>query len=211
MFHQGRGRSFLAMPTLMKSKATVASILAAARKLFLERSYAEVTTQQIARAALLTKGALYHHFSSKEELYLALLHADLDAKRELFERAVARPGTARERLARFTSDFFALEPEERELIKLVRRDINIFRSPQRAELVRAYQRTLPEQVEIIIRDGIRDGELPAADPRLLSWHFVAMVEVILAPYASTLFADDAAKIDHVLNMFFSGNHQAQSA
>ena len=40
---------------------------------------------------------------------------------------------------------------------------------------------------------------------------VAMVEVILAPYASTLFPDDAAKIDHVMDMFFSGGPPSTSA
>jgi AcrR family transcriptional regulator len=48
-----------------KSESTVSRILEAAEVLFLERAYADVTMDMIVRAAEVTKGGLYHHFSSK--------------------------------------------------------------------------------------------------------------------------------------------------
>jgi hypothetical protein len=87
---------------------------------------------------------------------------------------------------------------------LVRRDINIFDEPARAELVKTYQASLPELIEGVIRDGIRGGELAPADPRLLSWHFVALVEVTLSSYADTVFPNAEAKLDHVVELFFRG-------
>lgn len=187
-----------------RSAETVSRLLAAAGKLFLERNYADVTMDQVAAAAEVTKGALYHHFSGKEELYLALLHRDLAEKRALFQRAVDSPGSCRERLHRLTQDFLDLPRERRQLIRLVRRDINVFQEPARSELVRAYQAALPAQVEAILRDGIRDGELAAADARLLSWDFVALVEVSLSPYADQVHPRDEDRLDHVLNLFFGG-------
>ena len=192
------------MTTLAKSEATIARILAAARPLFLARNYAEVTTALIAKEAGVTKGAMYHHFASKEELYQALLHSDLAKKEELFRGAADSEGTARARLGRLTGAFFALPREARRVITLIRRDINIFDKPAREELVKAYQAALPTQVERIIADGIRDGELRDADPRLLSWHFVSLVEVSLTPYASRQFANNEEKLNHLLDLFFHG-------
>ena len=192
------------MSIMTKSEATIASILSAAASLFTARNYADVTMDQIAVACSVTKGALYHHFSSKEELYLALMHNDLAGKKALFGEAVAAGRDCRDRLRRLTAVFFDLPRQRREVARLVRRDINIFGEPARDELVRAYQSSLPELIEGVIRDGIRDGELAPADPRLLSWHFVAMVEVTLTGYADSVFTNADDKLDHVMELFFRG-------
>ena len=44
-------------------------IIATALKLFLQKSYAEVTMQDIVSATGLSKGAFYHYFSSKEKVF----------------------------------------------------------------------------------------------------------------------------------------------
>ncbi|MDP6849750.1 MAG: TetR/AcrR family transcriptional regulator [Planctomycetota bacterium] len=192
------------MATQERSSATQARILDAARALFLERNFADVTMEQVAATAQATKGAVYHHFASKEELYLAMLHADLEDKRELFQRAVDMPGNCRERLRRLTSDYFHLPRGHREIISLVRRDVNVFEGDARTSLIRAYQSALPEQVEKILCDGVEAKQIEAADPRLLSWSFVALVEVSLSPHAGRVFPGGEAKLDHILNLFFDG-------
>src|SRR3954453_13283394 len=55
-----------------RSDATRAALVAAARPLFAGRGYAGVGTEEIARAAGLTRGALYHHFEGKRELFEAV-------------------------------------------------------------------------------------------------------------------------------------------
>jgi len=42
--------------------------------LFLQRGYKEVSLNEIIRECEISKGAFYHHFESKEELYLEVLH-----------------------------------------------------------------------------------------------------------------------------------------
>ena len=52
---------------------TVEKILTAARRLFLEKGYEKTTIQDIVdQLGGLTKGAVYHHFKSKEEIMNAL-------------------------------------------------------------------------------------------------------------------------------------------
>lgn len=187
-----------------KAEATAARIIAAAQTLFVASNYADVTTDMIARAAAVTKGGLYHHFASKEQLYISMMVGDLEHKQHLFEQAVAMGGDCRTRLTRLTRDFLELPDEERALTRLVRRDINTFVDEERDRLVRAYQRALPEQIETIISDGIRDGELAAGDARILSWSFVALVEVVIGQYADLALGTTEARLKHVLDLFFDG-------
>ena len=66
-----------------QSEATRAALLGAARPLFAERGYAAVATEEIVRAAGVTRGALYHHFAGKEDLFAAVyeeVEADLVAE-----------------------------------------------------------------------------------------------------------------------------------
>jgi AcrR family transcriptional regulator len=184
--------------------ATVGNIMDAAAELFVARNYADVTVDQVAEKAEVTKGAVYHHFKNKEQLYVAMLRADLERKHGLHERAAAIEGSCRVRLRALTAAFLELPDNERQLIELVRRDANIFAKPLRDELVRAYQRALPDPVEAIIRDGIVDGEIIPCDPRLLAWQFVALVEVLLTPYASERFANNEDKLNYVMSTFFYG-------
>ena len=50
-----------------------ADILATARRLFSQRHYSAVSTEQIARAAGVTRGLLGHYFGTKRELYLEVV------------------------------------------------------------------------------------------------------------------------------------------
>lgn len=52
--------------------ATRAALLASARGLFIRRGYASTSIEHVARDARVTKGALYHHFSSKTDLFVAV-------------------------------------------------------------------------------------------------------------------------------------------
>lgn len=74
-------------PNRDRSEATQADLLAAARKLFTERSYAGTGTPEIATAAGVTRGALYHHFADKRALFLGVVEQEAAAVADEIERA----------------------------------------------------------------------------------------------------------------------------
>jgi AcrR family transcriptional regulator len=195
------------MATQLRSIQTVQRIIDAATNLFVQNSYADVSINQIAEAADLTKGAIYHHFSSKEDIYLEMLMSDMKSKNELFTNAAAAEGDANKRLRLLTTAYFDLPEQKRQLITLVRRDLHLFSGEKREKLVKAYQQALPEIVEHILSDCIatrNNLDTDALDARLLSWDFVALVEVSLSPHAGRIFPATAARVNHVLKLFFTG-------
>jgi AcrR family transcriptional regulator len=55
-----------------QGEASRATLVRAARALFTERGYGGVGTEEIVRRAKLTRGALYHHFTDKKDLFRAV-------------------------------------------------------------------------------------------------------------------------------------------
>jgi AcrR family transcriptional regulator len=74
-----------------RSEATRAALIAAARELFAQRGYGAVGTEEIVRRARVTRGALYHHFHGKRELFRAVFE---QLERELTERIAAVAASA---------------------------------------------------------------------------------------------------------------------
>src|SRR3954452_9827156 len=68
-----------------RREATRTALIAAARELFAARGYAAVGTEEIVRGAGVTRGALYHHFPAKPDLFRAVYER---VEQELTERIV---------------------------------------------------------------------------------------------------------------------------
>ena len=87
---------------------------------------------------------------------------------------------------------------------MIRRDINALGDAARSELIGRYQAALPNQIQVIINDGIQSGELTGRDPRLLAWSFIAIVETLLSRYGDEVLNEVEAKLDFVVDLFMNG-------
>ena len=105
-----------------RSAATREALQAAARRLWGERGYAEVSTPEIAAAAQVTRGALYHQFPDKNALFIEVLNA---IEADLMERmattvAASEPKTPADALHAAADAWIELagEPEVRQIVLL---------------------------------------------------------------------------------------------
>jgi AcrR family transcriptional regulator len=65
-----------------------ARVVRAAAGVFAERGFAGASLDQVAAAAGFTKGAVYSNFGSKDELFLALMQAEVTARVDAVEQAL---------------------------------------------------------------------------------------------------------------------------
>jgi AcrR family transcriptional regulator len=104
-----------------RSRATRDGLLNAARALFAQRGYAAVGTEEIVRAAGVTRGALYHQFRDKEQLFEAVFEqVEAETTQRIAEGALAAATDPLAALRAGSHAFLAVcaEPEIERIILL---------------------------------------------------------------------------------------------
>jgi len=141
-----------------------ASIMKAARKLFLEKGFKAVTVESIAHKAELSKGAIYLHYDSKEEIYAQIVLSDLGKFHDRFSGLVEKSADASLALFEFADiyvDFFLNEREFfRNLMNFMIRATGMnFPDELYEESIKTMNKTI-DIVEEIFAYGIARGEFP---------------------------------------------------
>jgi len=88
-----------------KREQTRAQLLDAAATVFAERGLDGATVDDVAAHAGFTKGAVYAHFGSKDELFLAMLEQRYTCRMEELERVLLSPGRAVDNARAAGADF----------------------------------------------------------------------------------------------------------
>lgn len=144
-------------------------ILTTAKELFLNRSYLDVTMDEIAEAADMSKATIYSYFENKLEIYSAITLADAETLVESLQTSISERASTRENLgalAKAYITFFFNHPEYFE-------KLSWFYFPGREKhLSRAQIQAVGEKLEaardVIAKcliQGIKRGELRAMDVR----------------------------------------------
>jgi len=169
-------------------EVTVEKILEVAQRLFLEKGYDNTTIQDIVdELGGLTKGAIYHHFKSKEEIMDALgdkMFSNNNPFAEVKKRTDLN-GLEKMRLA------IMLNQTDEEQVELTRQAIPILKNPHvLARMIDSNRRTLcPHWLELI-EEGKKDGSIQTEYARELS-ELMVLFDLWLIP---SVFPGDADEI-----------------
>jgi len=141
------------------------SLVAAARALFAERGYGATPIEEIARSARVTKGALYHHFADKRELFKAACRSVQLDWVERIRAAVAHEPDAGRRLQLGLDAFLesCLDPETQRIVML---DGPAVLGPD--ELHAVDERHGLTMIEETLADAMESGDLDRAPIEPLS-------------------------------------------
>jgi AcrR family transcriptional regulator len=139
-----------------------AAILDAARSAFADRGYHETSLDSVADRAGVSKALLYEHFSSKRELYVAMLEMHVHELVERISGAVAgaEPGEARMRAG--VEAFFGFVEERRGAWRIMFRnagdpDVAVRLDRLRDEVATAIVQLMSEEAS---RKGLDFPKLP---------------------------------------------------
>ena len=150
------------------------AIVAAAVACFYERGYDASSVQEVVERAGVTKGAFYHHFSSKDEL-LSLIHDTfMDVQLDMIERVSATEGNAREKLAELIEQI-VIGAERFQPHHAIFFEQRRFLSDERFGAARRKRDAFEKHLVDILDQGIADGEFDAvASTRVLAFGIVGM-------------------------------------
>lgn len=81
-----------------ETEQTIQNLMEIARQHFTEYGYADVTLEEIAQEANVTRGALYHHFKNKKGLFLAIFEVVQKEIGEYVEAAAAQSNNSWQQL-----------------------------------------------------------------------------------------------------------------
>jgi AcrR family transcriptional regulator len=143
-------------------------ILAIAARRFAERGFAATTVREIADAAGILSGSLYHHFDSKESMADELVHELLDRVLADYRLAIARADEAEATLRALVHIAFSAIAMEPATVAVMVNEWNLFTRFPRF----AYLRQIEDDTERlwvgVLERGIETGAFRAElDPRMI--------------------------------------------
>ncbi|MGO4859872.1 ScbR family autoregulator-binding transcription factor [Arthrobacter sp. 2MCAF14] len=154
-----------------RAKATREAIIAGAALVFEEHGFGTASVSLVAEAARVTKGAMYFHFKSKDELARAVLDEQHAITVAAGERILAEKAPSLETIIRLCGAFGALLATD----GVVRAGIRL--TLEASAFDHDVQRPYEDWIAIMGRlaeQGIQEGQIrPSVDPAFLSRYIVA--------------------------------------
>lgn len=171
-------------------------VINAAFTLFVQRGYADVSMQQIADEASLTKATLYHHFRDKQDLYLATMRMAFTRNQAtLVDRLgpdPAMPFLIREVLA------FVLESKRADIQRLMAD----FHQHVDKETQQRFWTEFPKpwlMLEPIVQQAINRGEIGDPDATFVSKYIYGAI----AGFAHIMRMQDGSEPDDAMLAHFA--------
>jgi len=163
-------------------------ILIAARRLFLQRGFADVAVGEVASAAGVTKPTLYYHFGDKEGLYVDVL---CDLMREVggYIRSVTEAdATALRRLEDLAAGYF--QNADATMEPMLRDATELLGASHGRRIHETYAREMLAPIAQMMRDGMRLGEIAEGNADFLVRAWFGLLDAFTAQGGHTARTPD---------------------
>jgi AcrR family transcriptional regulator len=152
------------------------SILAAAKRTFLQSGFGAVSMDTIAREAGVSKATVYAHFAGKEELFGAVIGGECERYLADFSAGELDPSDLRASLTTLGRRFLGLllSPDAIALHRIILGEVSRFPALGAVFWHAGPERNLA-QIEAFMRAAAAAGSLEIADARLAAEQFVGLV------------------------------------
>jgi TetR/AcrR family acrAB operon transcriptional repressor len=185
-------------------------ILDSAARVFARKGFLGASLDEVAADAGLTKGAVYWHFSSKNELFFALLDSRFQQEYdEHLPQAMAEDAKfadPKEGLKALLGGILARVRQDPDWPRLFLEILGQTREPEVNErLASAYQASYAMSASLIERQHERRGQTPAADPALLAVFWSALMDgLILAWLVNPEKIDLETLVPRIVDLLWQG-------
>ena len=159
---------------------TVQLILDTSSRLFFQKGYEHTTLQDIINATKLSKGAIYHHFASKEAIIIAVVDRIGDFNITVLAEIRDKKGlTGAEKLRQLfrTSMHLSFQGKILHMLPFIIENPKFMTLQMQSILGKA----APDYVLPVLREGIADGSIQAEHPEELSEALLILSDLWLHP------------------------------
>ena len=183
-----------------KGNQTRDQILQAAKRLFIKKGYAAVSMSDLCSATGLSRGGLYRHFSSTDEIFSALLTADKDGWEEGLNTAMNAGVSAIQMLKYFFAQLEQDISENVGRLSLATYEFELSGQERLAFLQGRYE-SATRMMERLLRYGQERGELCIPEPRLEAEQLTIYLEGLKLASAGISFSAEmvARQLEYLLN------------
>lgn len=182
---------------------TVQKILDTAERLFIEKGYDRASLQDIINATGLSKGAIYHHFSSKEDIFYSVCDRIGQRNAQVLSQVRDAPGMSG--LEKLRAMFKAsLQPERQAKMFCMMPYLMDNAKFLATEMRSIFTEVVPEYVEPLIRQGMEDGSIRAEHPRELAEAMMMLSDVWINPIVQPTAPEEIRARCAIYNQLFQG-------
>lgn len=190
-------------------------LLSAAERLFSKRGFFKTSMADIAEAAEFAIGTVYHFFKSKEEIYISLIEAKMEAFERLLNERLAEATSATEQLAAVIRTKLEYFEDNRNFFRIYVTEWSGFEWTMKSAFGERCWKRYQAQLDLVaevIRLGMRKGEFRALDPHMAAFALHGMLNSTIYLWILQARPSESlvAKTESLLTLFIHGAGTAEA-
>lgn len=182
---------------------TVKLILDVSTRLFSEKGYDDTSLQDIINETKLSKGAIYHHFGSKEDILKAIFHRLGNENAEIF--AKIRDDSRLSGIEKLRKIFQTAVFHSNQSVLLTVSPC-LLNNPRflAMQIEQIYELIAPQFVEPILTEGVKDGSINIENPHEIAEAIMILTNIWLNPLVKMTDTEGMKKRCDTFNTLLKG-------